>query len=234
MNLVIEVTRKCNQCCNHCLRGEAQNVNIKNEYITSILEQLRQMNMYFDVTFSGGEPTLNLPAIQHYINECQRLNVSHSSFYIATNGNNLGIDFAELCLKLYAMSEEREMCKVELSNDLQHEYVSDTEKDIFNGLKFFSDKHEKPINYFDRNSGGILQENFAENSNEGRSMHVYEFDNFDDWQDHMFYLNCNGNIINGCDWSYSSQNNQDVIICHVDDFKTWINNFERESMLQNA
>lgn len=43
-----------------------------------------------------------------------------------------------------------------------------------------------------------------------------------DWieyiEDTVFYLNCNGMIINGCNWSYDAQdNNPDVQICKVDE-----------------
>ena len=31
------------------------------------------------------------------------------------------------------------------------------------------------------------------------------------------YLNCKGNIIAGCDWSYESQDNPERIVCNVGD-----------------
>lgn len=39
MNIVIEVTRKCNLACDHCFRGCAQNMNIKLEYIDKLLAE---------------------------------------------------------------------------------------------------------------------------------------------------------------------------------------------------
>lgn len=38
--LAIEVTRKCNMKCAHCLRGEAQKRNIHKAYITKALQDI--------------------------------------------------------------------------------------------------------------------------------------------------------------------------------------------------
>ena len=64
-NVYIEVTRRCNMSCPHCMRGPAQNVDLSKEDI----------NMFFDkfncesirsLTFGGGEPTV-APDIVSYI-----------------------------------------------------------------------------------------------------------------------------------------------------------------------
>ena len=39
-NLVIEVTRKCNLQCAHCLRGEAQDIEISEAVIDKIFHDL--------------------------------------------------------------------------------------------------------------------------------------------------------------------------------------------------
>lgn len=37
-NVVIEITRRCNMCCAHCLRGDAENVDIQEKYINAFLD----------------------------------------------------------------------------------------------------------------------------------------------------------------------------------------------------
>jgi hypothetical protein len=226
MQLIIEVTRRCNLSCSHCLRGYSQQLDIDNKYITNILEQIKKNDINLsDVTFSGGEPTLNLSAINHFIAECKRLNITYGMFYIATNGNNLGIDFIHTCLELYAIAENKEYCQVSLSNDIQHDYIEDSELELIKGLKFFDKKHEDD-NYDYYRHGGIREGNFLENypENVGRTQSVYEFDDYTDWEDHTFYLNCKGSIIDGCDWSYDTQdNNKDVFVCNVKNFTKWFN-----------
>ena len=53
----IEITRKCNMKCAHCLRGEAQKRNIHKKYITKVLEDISSIG---SLTITGGEPTLNM------------------------------------------------------------------------------------------------------------------------------------------------------------------------------
>lgn len=218
VNIVLEVTRRCNQECIHCLRGCAENIDINNRYITSLLEQIKSLDIYYNIAFSGGEPTLNLPAIEHYISECNRLNISHDYFYIATNGNKLDVEFASICLQLYAMADNKEMCAVDLSNDDHHEYIRDNEIDIMEGLKFFRKKHEESFNYF--NGRVVLEGNALNHFSSSRENTVYVINDKDSLEDNTIYLNCEGNVINGCDWSYDSQRNrEDIFLCNVEDFE---------------
>lgn len=52
-DFAIEVTRRCNMCCDHCLRGMAQNLDI--------------IVLPDHVFFTGGEPFLNVKAINSYL-----------------------------------------------------------------------------------------------------------------------------------------------------------------------
>lgn len=49
--LVLEVTRRCNMHCEHCLRGDTQNLDMQKEIVDKLLEQTESI---FCVTFSGG------------------------------------------------------------------------------------------------------------------------------------------------------------------------------------
>ena len=57
-SLILEVTRRCNMCCDHCLRGDAQDLDMQKETVDALLEQVGSIG---GVTFSGGEPLLNYP-----------------------------------------------------------------------------------------------------------------------------------------------------------------------------
>jgi len=56
-NLIIEITRKCNFTCDHCLRGEAQNKDIDHKVIDALLDN--NIEYISNITFTGGEPSLN-------------------------------------------------------------------------------------------------------------------------------------------------------------------------------
>lgn len=218
MDLVIEVTRKCNLDCDHCLRGCSQNMDIKKEYIDELFNQLNKAGINFlNLILTGGEPSLNIPMINYIIEKLENSNTVLSTFYIATNGiNNNNIDFIIPCMKLYNLADDKDLCSVQTSSDIQHTYYMDDTftNSLMSTLKFAS-KRDEDKNYIF--SGAINQGNASFNCSNTREEIV------NDWVEHIedttFYLNCNGMIINGCDWSYNTQdNNPDVQICKVDEF----------------
>lgn len=80
-NLVIEVTKKCNMECEHCLRGCAQNVDMSLDMAEKLAREIDPET----VTFTGGEPMLNTKAIIHYYETLKLLGRRLPTFFIATN-----------------------------------------------------------------------------------------------------------------------------------------------------
>lgn len=232
MKLIIEVTRKCNLNCDHCLRGCSQNMDMKKEYIDELFKQLSKAGIdCLDLTLTGGEPSLNIPMINYTIEKLENSNITLSMFYIATNGiNNNNIDFIIPCIKLYNLASEKDLCSVQTSSDIQHTYyMDDTFTDsLMNALKFAS-KRDEDRNYMD--GGAIDQGNASFNCPNAREEIVYDW--IENIEDTIFYLNCNGMIINGCDWSYDTQDdNPDVQICRVDEFAKTLKDNIPECQLQ--
>ena len=220
-NLVIEVTRRCNMACGHCLRGEAQNTNIDNDHIDALLEQVGGIGV---VTFTGGEPSLNIEAISHFVEECLRREISIDSFYIATNGVVIPQAFVMECLKLYSMADEKDLCRVDVSNDYFHASEGNYNTELLAGLSFFGRKFDEE-NY-DYNGGkGLITEGNGENF-VGRMNSVCVIESLDDLMDTEIYLNCNGDIINGCDWSYDSQDDPKHKLCAVAGLSDFIEGLE--------
>jgi organic radical activating enzyme len=81
--LTIEVTRKCNMRCAHCLRGDAQDVDIDYKHIDDLLDQVEVIG-HLDVT--GGEPTLNLDALEYILNGLCKRGIPLCEFGLYTNG----------------------------------------------------------------------------------------------------------------------------------------------------
>ena len=63
-NLCIEITRRCNMRCTHCMRGDAESVDIPLKHISNLLRHVRHIH-HFNIT--GGEPSLNVRAIRHIL-----------------------------------------------------------------------------------------------------------------------------------------------------------------------
>ena len=66
--LGIELTRKCNQKCSHCLRGPSENVDLSEEVIDSLFDN---NNIYLieNLYLSGGEPTMNGKALVYLVDK---------------------------------------------------------------------------------------------------------------------------------------------------------------------
>lgn len=182
-------------------------MDMKKEYIDELFNQLNKAGIdCLDLTLTGGEPSLNIPMINYIIEKLENSNIALSYFYIATNGiNNNNIDFIVPCMKLYNLADEKDLCSVQTSSDFQHTYYMD--------------------------GGAIDQGNASLYCSNTREEIIYDWIEY--IEDTTFYLNCNGMIINGCDWSYDTQdNNPDVQICKVDEFAKTLKDNLAECYLQ--
>ena len=69
--LVIEVGRKCNLRCEHCLRGEPEDTTIDVAMVKKFLKEFTYISV---ITFSGGEPTINKDELLECIMYCKARN----------------------------------------------------------------------------------------------------------------------------------------------------------------
>lgn len=67
--LTIELTRRCNMSCEHCLRGDAQNVTISEEIIDKIFEDTENcLQLYV----AGGEPLLEPDRLRYLLDKVSK------------------------------------------------------------------------------------------------------------------------------------------------------------------
>ena len=203
-NLVIEVTRKCNMACAHCLRGEAQKIDIDTEYIDQLLENVSGIG---NITFSGGEPSLNICAIDHTLAACQARNISVGSFYVVTNGKTNTLPLAITCLKWYAYCDDQEeMCGLALSKDIFHDDIPSENESILRGLAFFREDKFTDFNRTKIINAGRAEMLGGYNKVDVES-HNEKFSYWGDIEDGytietMIYLSANGEIRTNCDSAY--------------------------------
>lgn len=117
-NLVIEVTRRCNLNCIHCLRGDSQAIDLKDEVIDTLLSQIDSIGI---LTLTGGEPFLVPERIQKIANELEARQIVLGSFYIATNGTCVTLEGIKAISDLYYWADCKEGCNIDFSNDSFHE-----------------------------------------------------------------------------------------------------------------
>lgn len=232
-NLVIEATRRCNIQCNHCLRGRAQNKNIKKQYVDSLFSKIDYVSI---LTISGGEPSIAVDSINKIIDSAIENNVEIGSFYIATNGKKITYPFVKAVERLHSFCSDNDISGVDISNDIYHDEIEDT--DAFNYLltfpyvKYKWNENIYPFNRkFDRNGkyiyseGSIINSGLALENGIGHRNAPLDFIEIEETEEEFIisegniYLNCMGNIISGCDYSYEDQDSFEFenLICKVDD-----------------
>lgn len=142
-NVVIEITRRCNMCCAHCLRGDAENVDIQKKYINAFLDSFSGRRYIGTIVFTGGEISLNIPAIRYTLKAVKERNISVGSFYMVTNGKAVDKmeDLALASLEWWNYCDEKDeyLCGLCISSDNFHEEISDESASILSGLKYNRD-----------------------------------------------------------------------------------------------
>jgi len=209
-NVVIEITRKCQLKCAHCLRGNAQGVNIKTEYLESFFSRVKAIDT---LTISGGEPSLVPEKILEIIAIAKKHKTEIGSFYIATNAakNPKFKSFILACMELYMYCSDNEISSINWSNDKYHQNEPENIR-LLSILKFASEKFSKEFGL-----PSIIAEGRAKDFGE-RKVLIDSFEIDDNYQvisEGAIYLNCKGEIIAGCDWSYRSQTKYKI--CDVSD-----------------
>jgi hypothetical protein len=138
--LILELTRRCNMNCQHCLRGDAQDIDMSRRTIGKAINMASAIS---SVTFTGGEPTLRLDLIE-FTYELLLEKFGHGNlpaFFIATNGRCDQLQLSSILLKWYADTIEPEMCSVCISEDVFHGSFDDP--NYLSGLAFYSDTDKK-------------------------------------------------------------------------------------------
>lgn len=201
-DLIFEVTRKCNMECDHCLRGYAQNIDISDYIIDATLEQINEICC---ITFSGGEPTLNVDAIEYTLETLKRNSLDIACFYVVTNGLLYSPKFVLALLEYAAYCYEPEMAGLSVSLDQFHADIPLENLKKYKMLSFYRNDREKNIKW-----EHIINEGFASENNIGQRQvepkKEFFFDLYDDvLMIEELYINAKGDILGSCDCSYETQ-----------------------------
>ena len=125
--------------CPMCLRGGPGQGEMDARTLGSLLRHVKYIN---EVTFTGGEPSLAIPAMRKFYAMCGRYDIPVHAFYIATNGKRNQKELAVFALEQWEKADDKEICAVSLSIDGYHEPVG---SGILKGLSFYScDKERAP------------------------------------------------------------------------------------------
>lgn len=222
-HLVIEVTRRCNMYCDHCLRGDAQNIDLDLSHVRELFKHVGQIRT---LTLTGGEPSLVPHIIEDIVKEAEAAQVSIDRFYMVTNAKQVTPEFLKsvLSLYLYCDSIDDEAGSVlDISNDGHHEDVEPDNVKMLMAFRFTGKKSSKDGVRFDqydgRNKPTILMEGRGR-AYEGRNVSTSCFllEDDDTINEAEFYMNVNGDVLGECNLSYESQDKLKIANVHDEDF----------------
>lgn len=124
--VAIEVTRKCNMKCPHCLRGDAENVSIDINYLEYFLKNFRGCTIK-ELLLTGGEPTLEPKIVSEILYLLYKYDVNPYYISIITNGKGISKEFIDI---INYWRSKNLTISVQVSLDKYHSVLST--KDIKN------------------------------------------------------------------------------------------------------
>lgn len=211
--LQIELTRRCNQSCAHCCRGEAQNIDLTKEIVDDFFEK---NDIYYisNLLFSGGEPTLNGEMLEYFIDKIIEKNIIVYSFMLSINGLSYskelinGLNKLRDYIILKSDSERYYPGILMISQDQFHKEANKEVIEKLKDLSYFSpiDKHiinEEDILPYGRaleNGLSKQQPDLSELIDYQKNYRIKEYEGTTYLVIDYQYISANGNIINnGCE-----------------------------------
>ena len=198
-SLTLEVGRKCNMNCAHCLRGPAEDVSMTFETAKKAIDSVCGIDT---ITFTGGEPMLYADFICKVIDYIMDIDKDVRGFYIASNGKEVNMKLMLKLAEFYAYIEKKSgeaeyTCMFDISLDSYHAPISEYNRAILQAFRFVGTKN---------NDAYLIAEgNAADNGLGIRGPRIdASFSVYDDMVD-MVYVNALGYVLPDCDYSYETQ-----------------------------
>lgn len=167
-SVFIEVTRRCNMCCAHCLRGDAESIDIQEKYIDAFLDSFEKGAYISSLTFTGGEISLNIPAIRYTLKAVKERGIAVGSFYMVTNGKAVDkmADLAMASLEWWNYCDDKDdySCGLCISSEVKYPVKGMMNSDILYGGGFSTcnitpRSEENRIEEFIANNDSQLEDN---------------------------------------------------------------------------
>jgi len=208
-DVVLEVTRRCNMKCAHCLRGCAQNVDMNQDIADTFLDSVESIG---SLVFTGGEPVLNAKLVIHIINRIISESIPLEYFYMVTNAGVFDEDLFSKIIELYNYVEDKSLSNVFVSFDKFHDQSETINKNSarWKSLDFYGDAFERiDDDHFEENliSDGNAEENKI-GSVDYNHMEGIKVEDNHIWS--KIYLNAKGYILSDYNMSYKTQDEKSM------------------------
>lgn len=213
--LQLELTRRCNQECAHCCRGDAQDIDLTKEVVDCFFQN-NTINHIGTLLFSGGEPTLNGQMLEYVVDSLITKNIPVEMFILGINGLSYNKDMVNGLNKLQdyiqAISnrKRRSTGLLIVSQDQFHKEANPEVLKQLQNLPYFvpvektitPQSHLLPYGRAVQNKLSIQEPNLEDLTNYQKNYKVKE----DQESKYLIlayqYLAANGNVINDGNQSY--------------------------------
>ena len=225
--LILELTRRCNMRCRHCLRGDAEAVDMSHRTIVKAINMAKQIN---SITLTGGEPTLVINRIR-YVYDLLLDKFGEGNlppFYIATNGRENQLELASILLEWYANSCEPDLCCVEMSSDIFHCEYGTPSSNVLAGLVFCDNGKQHSLNENEDSAKWLIAEGRGKDLPKAADTKRMEIDfsyplQLEEFDGSLYigedcYVSAGEEIMSVCDCSYESIRKHSR--CKLDDLPT--------------
>ena len=146
-DLCIEVTRKCNLKCPHCMRGDSQNISLNISHIEEFFNNSKFNLVSINrLIITGGEPTLNYKTILNIIKIILKNNIKLKSFIMVINGSTYNNELIEALNKLYQFKLKYDLedtFDIICSLDQFHKSPKEEILEQYNKLPYFKANYRK-------------------------------------------------------------------------------------------
>lgn len=145
MNIMLEITRRCNLKCEHCMRGDAQNLDMSGEVMEKLFSQV---DAVFQISLTGGEPFLAPDVIEKMVDIIIEKKVKVWQCTTVENGTILD-ERGIRCIK--ALNRLGEYIKNDVWSFTEKERLKDTKEPIsvsISNSNFHANDVEKAIEFY--------------------------------------------------------------------------------------
>jgi len=217
-DLVIECTRRCNMQCDHCLRGDSENIDMDLKYVDKLFEKIDQINF---MALSGGEPSIVPDILIGILELAKKHHVEIDSFYIATNGKLISDEFIRSLFEWHIFCNNDDgVNKVEISQDYMHKEDYNIGEENIRKLMCFRFVRIRDDNENYNGGQELIHEGRAA-WNYAATRHIkpstITVDDDDGIIEDTLYFDCYGNIHSNCDLSYDTMDESTFCIGNIMD-----------------
>lgn len=200
-----ELTRKCNMDCYHCLRGDAQNIDMSDEMIENICKTF-EGHYFYSVLIGGGENSLVPDKILYLAEMLEKYSITYDYIDVTTNAKHITDEYILAIIKLYLQGERPDddiecinKC-LSISNDIYHELRDDENILKLTCLSFaYLRGHENELQSYKP----IRMGRAADNCSDCQDLHLLEIKEYDEeYEIDQMYVTVNGDIYLECNFSY--------------------------------